>query len=70
MPDKAGFNSRLWRYARLSRVVGRNIARELIFWKKLTSEQAREIGLVNRVYDTKPELISGAKMLKKLIRIL
>ena len=47
---------------RLSRVVGRNVARELIFsGKSISSSEAYRINLVNEVYENKDELISGAK---------
>jgi len=53
---------------RLARVVGRNIAREMIYTgKNLNSEEAKSIGLVNQVFETKEELINGAtKVLLKM----
>lgn len=47
---------------RLSRVVGRNIAREMIYTgKNLTSEEAFNIGLVNKVFETTQDLMDTAK---------
>jgi enoyl-CoA hydratase len=47
---------------RLARVVGRNIAREIIYTgKNLNSEEALAIGLVNKIFNSTQELLEGAK---------
>ena len=47
---------------RLSRLVGRNIARELIYsGRNIDADEAIKIGLANRVYDTVDDLLFGAK---------
>ena len=47
---------------RLSRVIGRNIARELIYTgRNVNAEEAKELGLVNIVFSTVDELLAGAK---------
>ena len=47
---------------RLERVVGRNLARELIFTgKNLTADDAAKVGLVNEVFSDKEAMIEAAK---------
>ena len=53
---------------RLERVVGRNMARELIFTgKNLTADEAAKVGLVNEVFGDKEAMIEAAKKTLKLI---
>ena len=53
---------------RLSRVIGRNIARELIYTgRNVSAEEAQKLGLVNEVFNSVEELLVGAK--KTLARI-
>ena len=47
---------------RLARVIGRNLAREIIYTgKNIQSHEAIEIGLVNKVLNDKEDLIAEAK---------
>lgn len=52
----------------LSRLVGKSIAKELIFSAKMIDAQkAKELGIVSEVYQSKEELISGAEILANQI---
>ena len=47
---------------RLARVIGRNVAREAIYTgRNILAEEAASIGLVNKVFESKEELINEAK---------
>ena len=53
---------------RLARVVGRNLAREIIYTgRNISSQEATLIGLVNKSFDSVEDLLSGAK--KTLIKM-
>ena len=46
---------------RLVRVVGRNKAREIVFTgKNIVADEALELGIVNRLFESKEDLINGA----------
>ena len=55
---------------RLSRIVGKNKAREIIFTgKNISAAEAKEIGFVNEVFENKEELIeAGLKALKTICK--
>ncbi|AEA34368.1 enoyl-CoA hydratase/isomerase family protein [Hippea maritima] len=46
----------------LSRLVGKNIAKELIFTaRRITAKEAKELGIVSRVFKTKEEMLNYAE---------
>ena len=53
---------------RLARVIGRNRAREIVFTgKNISSEEAESIGIVNKLFESKDELLDGATETLKTI---
>lgn len=53
---------------RISNIVGKGIAREMAYTgKRFTADRALRCGLVNEVYDTKEELLHGARAMAEEI---
>ena len=54
---------------RLQKVVGPQLAKDLIFsGRRIDSTEAKDIGLVARIYPTKSELLQGAKEYLELVK--
>ena len=53
---------------RLARVIGRNRAREVVYTgKNIDAQEAERLGIVNKLYDSKEELLLGATETLKVI---